>query len=245
MSRTKPFVLTLTVLAFMLGTVAAQSQDRATGQGGPNVDLDDARLIVEFNFTSQDWGIQAFLDGEPWQRMMIFSPDGHKLMDVKGKGDLGMLGLTELFVESHEPDADELPLDEFLALFPEGEYGFVGVTTDGSLQAGAATFTHVLPDAPEIIAPEEDSVQDPNNTVIVWEPVADPPGSSIVEYQVIVEREDVDPKRVFSAFVPATVTSMTVPPEFLAPGVDYVFEVLSIEAGRNQTISESAFSTQD
>ncbi len=47
--------------------------------------------------------------------------------------------------------------------------------------------------------------------------------------------EDVD--------VPASVTSVTVPPEFLEPDTEYDFEVLAIEESGNQTISESSFTT--
>ncbi|MDP2602094.1 MAG: hypothetical protein Q8S00_05820 [Deltaproteobacteria bacterium] len=54
-------------------------------------------------------------------------------------------------------------------------------------------------------------------------------------YQVIVG--------LFQVTVPATKTSVTVPPEFvesLASG-EQLFEVLAIEAGGNQTITESSF----
>lgn len=54
-----------------------------------------------------------------------------------------MLGAVPAHSQDH---VDELPLDEFLVLFPEGEYRFVGVTTDGSPQLGVATFSHVLQD---------------------------------------------------------------------------------------------------
>jgi hypothetical protein len=40
------------------------------------------------------------------------------------------------------------------------------------------------------------------------------------------------------------VTKVTVPPEFLEPNTDYKFEVLAIEAGGNQSITEGEpFST--
>ena len=49
--------------------------------------------------------------------------------------------------------------------------------------------------------------------------------------------------RVFSADVPADVTSISIAPEFLLPDVDYKFEVLAIEESGNQTLSEREFST--
>jgi hypothetical protein len=44
--------------------------------------------------------------------------------------------------------------------------------------------------------------------------------------------------------VPATATSLTVPPEYLKPAAIYRFEVLSTEEGGNQTITEGFFCTE-
>ncbi|HEV8577742.1 MAG TPA: fibronectin type III domain-containing protein [Thermoanaerobaculia bacterium] len=206
------------------------------------IPLSEATIIVELNATAQDVGVQVFLDGEAWRSMKIFDPKGRKLVDVSNMGSVGALGMTELFFESEEPSLDELPLDEFLALFPAGQYSFVGETVDGEKISGRARFTHAIPDGPVIIAPTAGSIVDPANAVIRWQAVANPPGSEIVGYQVIVERED--PFRNFQATVPATATSVTVPPQFLEAGTDYKFEVLAIEAGGNQTISEGSFRTQ-
>jgi len=61
-------------------------------------------------------------------------------------------------------------------------------------------------------------------------------------YEVIVETDNEDAN--FDLHLPAgSDTSVTVPAEFLEPGRDYVFEVLAIEAGGNQTISEGCFAT--
>ncbi|MGH9160088.1 MAG: fibronectin type III domain-containing protein [Vicinamibacteraceae bacterium] len=242
MKRT-PLLCVVIGSAVILGPAGELTARGGDGRPKP-IPLAAARLIIEYNASGPDVGLQAFVDGEPWTRLQIRAPNGRKLFDVRGRGNVGMLGLTELFFESHEPATDELSLEEFLALFPEGRYTFLAFTPDLRLQWGIATFTHAIPDAPVITSPLEGSQQDPNHTVISWEPVADPPGSQIVEYQVIVEQVDVEPKRVFSVHVPASVNSVTVPPEFLEPGVEYPFEVLAIEAGRNQTITESSFSTQ-
>jgi hypothetical protein len=204
--------------------------------------LEEAKIIVELNATARDVGVQVFLDGEAWRSMKIFDPKGRKLVDVFNMGSVGALGMTELFFESEEPSLDELPLDEFLELFPAGQYIFVGETVEGEKISGRARFTHAIPDGPVIIAPTEGSVVNPSNTVIQWQAVANPPGSEIVGYEVIVEREN--PLRTFDVKVPATATSVTVPPQFLEPGTDYKLEVLAIEAGGNQTISEGSFSTQ-
>lgn len=202
----------------------------------------EAKIRIEVNSTDGDAGIQAFLDGEPWDRVAIEAPDGRRILEVRGRRKLGELGMTELFFESNEPSFDELPLDEFLKKFPEGLYEFSGRTVDGEELESCALLTHDIPAGPVLVSPADGSVQDPSNTVIDWDPVTDPPGIQIVEYEVIVEQ--IDPLRVLSVHVPASVTSLTVPPEFFEAGEDYQFEVLAIEIGGNQTISEAFFSVQ-
>jgi hypothetical protein len=242
-------VMLVALLCLVSGTTLAQgNNDNRTDV----IRFADARMIIEFNATDEDVGIQVFLDGEPWQEVKIVSPDDSQIFEVSGQGTLKTLGLTELFSESNEPPLDELPLEEFRALFPKGEYKFIGTTVEGDQLVGTATFTHAIPAEPFIISPEEDTVVDPNNTVIMWEPVTDAfTWSETIEiggYQVIVDREDPDPFRLFGtrSFVvdlPASATSVTVPPQFLEPDTEYSFEVLAIDVSGNQTISESSFIT--
>lgn len=193
--------------------------------------LPAARIFIEFNFTDQDIGAHVFLDGPGWRTMKIFDPKGVKIFDVTATGSMGMIGLSEMFFEGEEPSLDELPLDQFKQRFPEGNYRFEGQTVDGKPLGAMAKFTHNIPDAAVILSPAEGAVVDPANAVITWGPV-----SNVVAYQVIVGD--------FQVTLPATDTSVTVPPEYLEPGTRYGFEVLSIEAGANQTISSSFFVTQ-
>ena len=231
-------------VAFALIVSAAMASGGGGGGGGAHAEFEDVRMIIEFNDTDQDIGIQIFIDGEPWQSVKVFDPNGHKIMDIKATRGIRKQGLGELFFESGEPTLDELPLEVFLARFPEGEYEFEGKLADGHRVEGEATFTHAIPQGPELISPAEGSEQDPGNTVVEWNDVPDPPGSTIVAYQVIVTLDSDDfPERELSMIVPASVTSVTIPAEFMQSGSDYQFEVLAIEAGGNQTISESSFST--
>ena len=108
---------------------------------------------------------------------------------------------------------------------------------------GTATLTHAIPDGPSNVAAQAG----PGNSVVIsW--VAPSAVSSltglpvkIVAYQVIVERADNDRLgtaiRIFDVKLP-TVTQVTVPTEFLESGKEYKFEVLSIDKGGNQTITE-------
>ena len=91
-------------------------------------------------------------------------------------------------------------------------------------------------------------LQNPNDTVVMWEGVPPPNGSPIVGYQVLVVRPSTGipalPKVVLDVMMPPTATSMAVPPGFLLPGSRGTeWEVLALEAGGNQTLSSSFFRT--
>jgi hypothetical protein len=235
MQRTRIWLAAAVAVALAYGLAAPQVQA---------AQLAETAIYFEINDTDGDAGVQIFLDGEGWNGMKVFDPNGKKILDVSAEGSVGIQGITELFLESAEPSFDEQPLAELLALFPEGNYRFEGTTTEGAILTGRARLTHALPAAPLLVLPiEDDDSVDPDNTVIQWQLVPDPPGSKIVGYQVVVEREKPS-LRVFTADVGPSTTSVTVPPEFMQPGTTYKFEVLAIEASGNRTISERGFKTE-
>jgi hypothetical protein len=222
------------------------------GRGEPEISFADVKLLIEHNATAEDTGFQVFLDGEPWNRLKIEGPDGSSLLDVRAQGRLRNLGLTEFFFETNEPPNAEVPIEELLARFPEGEYEFEGRSIDGAEMTGTARLTHSIPKGPRILSPREGAVVNPNRTLIRWDPVTESITGSPVEivgYEVIITKPvDVPPpgfsKHVLSVHVSSSTTSLTVPREFFEPGTAYEFEVLALEVGGNQTISASSFSTR-
>jgi hypothetical protein len=214
---------------------AASSSEAA----GKSIRLEDATMIIETNATDRDAGIQVFLDGEPWKSMTISRPGGGRILKVQAKGRLKGFGLTELFSESNEPEFRELPLRRFKKRFPEGKYTFAGRTVEGQALRGKAKLSHDIPKGPEITFPTAGSEVPADNLVARWEPVGESRRIDVVGYRAIVEREH--PLRVFSADLPASTTSVTIPPEFLQSGKKHKLEVQAIERGGNQTISELEF----
>jgi hypothetical protein len=197
-----------------------------------------AKIYFEYNSTANDLGVHVALDAEDWKTVEIVHPNGQKIFQVKGGGGWGQLGMTELFFEGAEPSLDEFPLEDLLALFPEGKYTFNGVKVDGHDLKSHPRLSHAIPAGPIV-----DSDVNGDNIVISWEPVTAPPDGfpdrpiAIVGYQVLV-----DP---FQVTLPASASSVTLPVEFvqsLASG-DHPFEVLAIEASGNQTITEGSFFT--
>ena len=166
------------------------------------------------------------------------------VLDIRGSGGVGLQGLTELFFESAEPSFDEQPLEELLALFPAGRYRFEGTSTEGESLTRKARLTHALPSGPVLVRPVEgDEEVDPDDTVVEWAPVADPPGSRIVAYQVIVVQEE-PTFREFDVTVGSEVTLIKVPAAFMESGGVYKYEVIAIEKSGNQTLSEREFETE-
>lgn len=213
------------------------------------LEFSETQIFFEENTTDGDLGIQFKLDGEPWRRVWIFQPDGRLFANVRVGGNARVIGLTEVFSESAEPSFDELPRDEFLDLFPPGEYTMLGLLKDGGLLLGTADLTHDFPAAPVITAPMMDEEVDPDEPLIVsWNTVADPnpPDSVIIRYHVVVEKdEDDELSRVFAIDMLPGENSVTVPAEFLEPGKDYKAELIAEETSGNKTIAELEFATEE
>ena len=224
------------MVALIMGA-SGPSVVREAVPGAAGRRLDFAKVYFEFNSSANDLGVHVFLDGEDWIMLTIVNPEGDTIFEVEGQGPYAGLGLTELFFEGAEPSLDEVPLDELLGLFPEGRYAFSGETVEGGSVRGTSTLSHAVPAGPEV-----STVAGPNGSLIIrWQAVSGPPDGfperpiNVVGYHVIVEN--------FQVTLPATTFRVTLPPEFVASlrTGDHAFEVLAIEAGGNQTITEGSF----
>jgi hypothetical protein len=218
------------------------------------IPLSDASIIIEVNSTDGDAGFQVFVDGEGWRSVRVFEPHGRKILHAMVGGGIRRIGGgTELFLESEEPEYEDLEeLEDLIELLREGEYRFLARTTGHEWAVGSAELTHVVPAGPVLTEPlpepGEDCATDVpvDGAVISWEPVTTTIWGedeiTIVAYQVIVGDEESGMELLVT--VDAGTTAMTVPEEFLSPDTEYVFEVLAIEEGGNQTITESCFVTE-
>ena len=233
--RRETTFLTIAAIALAVALVAAPQAQA--------IRLSEAAIFIEINATDGDAGIQIFLDGEGWDTMQVKNPNGQVVLNILGEGGVGQQGLTEGFFESAEPSFEEQSLEEFLALHPAGFYQFRGRTTDGKPLRASARLTHALPDAPVILYPEEEQDDvDPEETRVEWETVPDPPGSRIMGYIVVVEKDE-GRLETFTVDLPRGATMVSVPPEFMRPGTAYKAEVLAVERSGNKTISETEFET--
>lgn len=219
--------------------------------------LKEAKLNIEHNATDLDTGFQGAIDSEGWKDLTLTGPQG-KVLRISGLGKLGELGLTELFFESVEPENADVPIADMLAMLPEGDYIMKGRGMENGERTGTtegtAWLTHNIPAGPVLLLPVEESVVSTNGDLLMsWTPVTKTIAGrnvKIISYQLIVEKiSDPHPHMIgkmnsLSMYLPASVTSMRVPKEFLESGADYDWEVLAIEESGNQTLSSGKFSTR-
>jgi hypothetical protein len=259
-------LLLMAVAILSLATVApgSRADDDDEDDDGDGIPFEEANIFLELNHTDGDLGIHALVDGDAWKKLEIEGPDDREILVVRSRGSLGRHGLTELFFESDEPRFDELPPEEFLARFPEGEYEFEGETLEGDELESTAELTHVLPAPPANIlisgipaaencdADPLPSVDGDEPVIISWAPVTQShpkigrsdPAIEIVGYQVVVEREE-PTLFVFSVDLPPSdEPQVTVPPELIALGTEFKLEVVVREASGNQTAVETCFETE-
>lgn len=231
------------------------------------IPFDEHEIFFELNFTDEDLGIHALIDGEAWKRLTIERDDNErKLLDVRVRSKLRRQGLTEIFFESAEPEFDELDPADFFARFPEGEYDIEGVTLDGDEMESETEITHLVPAPAEPMVNGEDAAEDCDTPLegvarpvtITWDEVEESIDSTeegfegfpdaedieVVNYQVVVELDET-PFNV-SAILSSDARSFVIPDEILDLAVlksdgNVKFEVLVREESFNQTGVESCF----
>jgi hypothetical protein len=260
--KNKTMILIGAILSSGLVALFASAQVASAGDSSkenPDSDtaipLKEAKLNIEHNAKDEDTGFQGFLDSEGWNRITVTGPDG-KVLNLEGQGELGQLGLTELFFESVEPANADVPIDEVLETLPEGEYEFEGSAVEVGEKLGETTgtalLTHDIPEGPELLSPDEDAVVPEDEDLLMsWGQVdktIDGSDINIISYQLIIEKdEEPDPHMIgkmgLSMYLPPDVDEMTISSEFLEPETDYLWEVLAIEESGNQSLNSGQFST--
>lgn len=235
-------LLTAVALSFTMGQSAL-----AKGWKKKADELDPVKVFIEWNSSDEDQGIQFFWDSDGFTRMIVFNERGKKVLDIETKNSVKDQGLTEVAIESVEPDESEQTLEEFFERFPEGTYKFWGRSVDKGWLYGEADFTH------DLVEPVEIDLS--GWPTIMWEPEED--GLEVVGYEVVVElvikeadNEDGD-ERVFkqTTTLPEFVEQLTISPEFVRligfyegseewDVEELKVEILADEESGNRTITE-------
>jgi hypothetical protein len=253
--------LTILLLAavavfFTIGDAALAKRKKKNSE-----ELDEVNVFIEWNSSDEDHGIQFFWDSEGFTRMMVFNERRKKVLDVYTKKNIKKQGLTEVAIESVEPEESEQTREQFFRRFPAGEYKFWGRSIEGGWLYGEAEFTHDIlepvvfdsTDLPDIewVEPEvDDETGNPLDVVgyeIVIElvvPVLDELGDPVVDEEGELEEQ------VFkeTTTLPAGVTMYTVSDTFMdliesfdpVDIIELKVEILAEEESGNKTITEEA-----
>lgn len=267
MNRTDRTLSTMLVGLVAVALAIASPSAWADDDDDMEIEFDEHEIFFELNYTDEDLGIHALIDGEAWKRLIIERDDNdRKLLDIRVKGKLRKQGLTELFFESAEPEFGDLSPAAFFARFPAGMYDVEGVTLEGDELESEMEITHLLPAPAEPFVNGMEAAEDCDTplmdvtrpVVITWEEVEEsidpmdegfegfPPIADIevVNYQVVAEIDE-EPFNV-SAILGPDARSFEIPAELLDLAVAEFggavkFEILVREESFNQTGVESCF----
>ncbi len=230
----------------------SQNDDNDCSRSGPSVRLPATKLIIEHNSTAEDTGVHGFFDGIDWKKLCVYDPRGRIVLEVEPQRQLRTQTISGIFFESAEPPNKQVPIEEILSRFPEGQYSVRGRAKDGRRLTGAALFTHEIPAPPVITFPQDGGTVPASNLTITWNHVTttlDGDPLNRTGYEVILTKDVPDDPNGFSKpavsiHVPPSVTSLTVPNQFLEPNSRYEIEIIVLEVSGNQTISSIFFETQ-
>ena len=243
------------VSVFAAATIIAASPAWADDDDDDDdeIEFEEAQVLLQLNDTDGDLGFHARIDGEPWKRVIIESPNEKILFDLRLRRALRRQGLTEFSFESAEPTFDELDPDVFFRRFPEGDYEIEGKGFEGVEYESVSTLSHLIPAAPDnlvvsgVPAPADcdgviPAVAAP--IVISWDEVDshhDELGRAgdveVDSYEVAVEAETVE----YTINVEADVTEVTLAAGAIPSGEEVKYQVLVREAEGNESSSESCF----
>ena len=248
-------ILLVAMVALALGA-ACDSGSSSRAQAQTEVPLDDAEIItqandveefdefevlIEINATDLDAGLQGMLDGDAWKWATVTGPGGQPIFRFQPGGSLAKHGVTETQWESNEPPFEPseeaepgYTLDDFLEMFPEGEYTARGLTVENDQLESGTELTHDLPAGPDVISPEEEEkVERGSDLTITW-------------YAVETEFDPEDPQGLGTALLESDIVAYIVVAEYdlvLNPDADdeeEITRVLTIDVAADEAEQFSA-----
>jgi hypothetical protein len=72
------------VFSVSMGALAEQPEKKSEPKSIP---LEAATMIIEYNSSAEDIGVQFFLDSEGWREISIFDPNGQEIFDAESEAD--------------------------------------------------------------------------------------------------------------------------------------------------------------
>lgn len=178
------------------------------------------------------------------EAVLVFSAESESALEKLEVRD--PLGATVLKLAGSPADAlsisgfrietREMPLEELLATYGEGEYRLAARTEDGRPAFGRAQLSLALPRPARILYPAEGEADVPVELLVSWAP--DPTASG---YTIEFEQNENDG---LTASLPAGSSSFRVPAGVLRPGTPSHLEIGTVNEHGNTTLVERAFTTR-
>jgi hypothetical protein len=239
---------TAAAICIALTTGSVWADDRESRGEAEVEEFEEFTVFIEICGTDEDAGIKGLLGGEPWELAWVSGPDGRPIYQFGPK--LGDVGSGTVFWESAEPSFVDLPLDEFLDHFPEGEYtAWAKEVGEGKLRS-TTVLTHNLPAGPLITSHEDGEVVEltGENLVVTWEEVTEdfrggPLRSEIVGYIMTITFEteilgETVERELTIDVIPPSTLSAEIPADYLEPDAEVQIEVAAREESGNRTSKE-------
>ena len=250
-------------LAAVALAVAVAATPATAATAAPPKPFKQTNIHFEANTSACDMGIQMSFDTAGITQGTVESPYGQVVFDLEAAYGLERThDVTEVFQERVEPPITDLEialgcehregaisLAELLGNWPAGWYEFDGASRGVEFE-GKAKLTHKIPAGPDIIAPADGAVVAHDEDLLIqWNKVTKPLLPTLGPVQIVgyhllavdVTQPVLAPgktKTSLDADLSKSETSFLVPKQYLEPNRIYEFEVLAIEKGGNQTISE-------
>lgn len=216
------------LLALAVSAVAGATPE----SDSTSVRFKEERLVIEYTASAGEAALVMSAESEvPLGRVALSDPRGGIALRLQA-GTGRNLSLSGFKVESREST-----LDELLAAYPPGRYGFGGCTAQGDAIFGSANLVHDLPRPARILWPVEGATDVSTEDLVVrWE--GDP---SATGFHVILEQGDNDG---IAIQVPPGTDSLAIPGGILESGTETLLEIATIAAGGNRTLFEVKFTTR-
>ena len=161
-------LLVLAAVALLGAGITTANAESPCPSWGPYNEFGECKVLVEMNASDGDVGFHFLIDGDNLIRTSLFNPHWRKIWSYYVRKELRDQTLTESFNESAEPlcfdpvldndaedeetfendDEDFRTLAEFVDLWKDGRYHFVGLNNEWDWAVGKTYLTFNLPAAP-------------------------------------------------------------------------------------------------
>ena len=223
--------LTTFILLFTLFTLTF-----GKGDAGEFLRFEVAEIRFEQNATDGDVEVvfEIKAGDKGLTELKIVSPDGKVVVNINSP-DASTLGIRQFRFESPEPK----DVNSLMSAYPEGEYVFSGISTDGKQYKSTSKLNHKLPSTVSFLSPEpgaEDVAEE--NLIINWSPV-----ENAVSYIIEIDQNELDFN--LTVKIGGNKTSFALPDGILVAGKEYTIGIGAVSGSGNISVVETSFTTSD